>query len=59
MSESDDEGDMTGTAMDDLQKAGMSLGAGIPDALSKAKQSRAEKKARKVGDISGGTEKCV
>lgn len=49
-SESDDEADVAGTALEDLQKAtGMTLGASIPDALSKAKQSRGEKKARKVG----------
>ena len=40
---------MVSSALDDLQKAtGMTLGTSIPDALSKAKQSRGEKKARKV-----------
>ena len=49
VSDSDDETQMVSSALDDLQKAtGMTLGTSIPDALSKAKQSRGEKKARKV-----------
>ena len=41
---------MSKADLEEIQKAtGMSLGgASIPDALSKAKQSRGEKKARKV-----------
>lgn len=45
----DDETDMTVTSLDEFQKAAGPLAAGgIPDALTKAKQSRGEKKARKV-----------
>ena len=51
MSESDEEPNMAGSTLDEFQK-GMALGAGIPDALSKAKQSRGEKKARKVSPSS-------
>ena len=50
MSESDeDEADMNAAAstLNELQKAAGSL-SGVADALSKAKQSRGEKKARKV-----------
>jgi len=54
VSDSDDETDVVSSALDDLQKAtGMTLGTSIPDALSKAKQSRGEKKARKVGREGG------
>ena len=48
----DDEPDMNSATLSELQKAAGSLGGagGVTDPLSKAKQSRGEKKARKVCD---------